>query len=225
MFPSSLLKCKALFSSVTCPYFYHQKLSDATLAIDNWQWVLQFNSGPQSIPRSHTETTSKKANLGATQPLTCPPIPFLAHTSSAGRTWNLNRVPKCPVLICGRYLRNSLIDWWLTTVCLQEGNGQFHEELLCNPEWRAFLLTHSSFLISVQRPQGKIWVRKLASGKSQWSMFVPRKRNNRELPTVMSSPPSLLLYPTHQQYQWGVLCETELPSPPKPVGDITQGSG
>lgn len=98
MFPSSLLKCKAIFSSVTCSYFYHQKLSDATLAIDNWQWVLQFNSCPESIPKNCTETASQKANLGVTQLLTCPPIPFLAHTSSAGRTWNLNHVSKCPVL-------------------------------------------------------------------------------------------------------------------------------
>lgn len=93
--------------------------------------------------------------------------------------------------ICSRYLRNSLIDWWLTSMSLEEGNGQVHEELLCNSEWRAFLLTYSSFLISVQRPQGKIWVRKLASEKSQWSMFVLQKRNNRELPNVMSSPLSL----------------------------------
>ncbi|XP_037666415.1 uncharacterized protein LOC119514727 [Choloepus didactylus] len=50
-----------------------------------------------------------------------------------------------------------------------------------------------------QRPQGEIWVRNLASGKSIWSPFVPQKRSRRKLPPVMGTSQFLLVHPSPQR--------------------------
>lgn len=128
MFPTSLLKCKALFSSIVCPYFYHEKLSSVVLAINNWQWVFAINSCWESISRSCTEKPLPKKHIWGL--LSCLPVPQsfsypTHHLQEERETWTM--CLKAQFWVCGRYLRNSLIN-----VYLEERNGQFHKELLCN---------------------------------------------------------------------------------------------
>ena len=128
VFPTSLLKCKALFSSIVCPYFYHEKLSNVILAINNWQWVFAINSCPESISMSYTEKSLPKKPIWGL--LSCLPVPQsfsypTRHLQEEPETWTM--CLKAQIWVCGRYLRNSLIN-----VYLEESNGQFHKELLCN---------------------------------------------------------------------------------------------
>lgn len=112
---------------------------------------------------------------------------------------------------------------WLICMYLRKGMGSSIRSccVIHNKE-----LTHNSFLISDQSPQGKIWVKNLASEKSHWSLFVPPKKSNRELPTVMGTSQSLLVYLAHQPHQGGPSVKLNFPpTSPKPRGDITQGFG
>lgn len=98
MTPLSLLKCKAIFPSFPFLYFYHHKIINVTLVINNWHWVLQLTTAQNQFQGAAQKLLPKKADLGITQQFTCLPILFLPYTSSARRTRNLNHVPKCPVL-------------------------------------------------------------------------------------------------------------------------------
>lgn len=64
---------------------------------------------------------------------------------------------------------------WLIDGTERKGMGSSTRNCVIHNEERFSCWIIKFFLISNQRPQGKIWVRNLALGTSHWSLFFPRR--------------------------------------------------
>lgn len=90
----ALRKRKAIFSSITCPYFYLQELSGPLgLSIIGSEFCNEQLTAQDQFRGAAREPRPETADLGTARRLTRPPIHFLPYTYGIGRE-NLRPEPR-----------------------------------------------------------------------------------------------------------------------------------